>query len=308
MSKVIPKLKKLSENTILRFSDLELAGIWEIGFTNRLASAPPMGTHYHSHALELCHLLRGYQKFRIGDRSYDLKGGDQFFTQPDEKHDTGELLERGELVWIILPLEESSSILGLDAQKSEQLRRMLLDMPVRHFQAHPECAHLILSTIACFRERSTAHWRMDAVTSLLRYLVLTAKASQNAVSSQASPVIQRCVNYVIEHLEEKIPLEDLARVARLSVPRLKTRFRMEMGMPPAEFMLRQRLERSKEMLRDKSVTTTAYALGFSSTQNFATAFRRYHSMSPSEFQTQVRSCSRSGDSLSSKPARKAGLS
>jgi AraC-like DNA-binding protein len=72
-------------------------------------------------------------------------------------------------------------------------------------------------------------------------------------------------------------------VARLSESRFKSRFKAEIGVPPAEYWLRQKIERATEMLKTRRVTEVAHELGFSSSQYFATAFKRYTLMNPSRY-------------------------
>ncbi len=75
----------------------------------------------------------------------------------------------------------------------------------------------------------------------------------------------------------------LAQVARLSESRCKTRFKREIGVPPAEFWLRKKIERAIVLLKNHNVTEVAYELGFSSSQYFATVFKRYTLVNPSQF-------------------------
>jgi AraC-like DNA-binding protein len=55
-------------------------------------------------------------------------------------------------------------------------------------------------------------------------------------------------------------------------------------MPPGEYLLRRKVRRAGELLAggDVSVTEVAQALGFSSSQYFATVFRRYRHQRPSD--------------------------
>lgn len=63
------------------------------------------------------------------------------------------------------------------------------------------------------------------------------------------------------------------------------KFRKETGMSPADFVRRVKLEESVRLMREESrnVTETAYSLGFSSSQYFATIFKKYFGRTPKEF-------------------------
>ncbi len=73
-------------------------------------------------------------------------------------------------------------------------------------------------------------------------------------------------------------------MAHLSLSRFKARFKNEVGLPPADFIMRGKIERARQLLAagDLSVTQIAMRLGFSSTQYFATAFKRHTGKTPSQ--------------------------
>ncbi|HEY3377167.1 MAG TPA: helix-turn-helix transcriptional regulator, partial [Armatimonadota bacterium] len=82
----------------------------------------------------------------------------------------------------------------------------------------------------------------------------------------------------------RLPLDTLAELLNLSTSRFKAKFKLEVGIPPAEYIMRRRLDRAKTLLcAGHSVTTTAYALGFPSSQYFATAFKRYTGQRPLDY-------------------------
>lgn len=67
-------------------------------------------------------------------------------------------------------------------------------------------------------------------------------------------------------------------------------------MAPAEYVLQQRIAAAQQLLADsgKSITEIAYELGFSSSQTFATAFRRITSLRPSDVVQKKRTDVRDG--------------
>jgi transcriptional regulator GlxA family with amidase domain len=126
---------------------------------------------------------------------------------------------------------------------------------------------------------------------ILDYLLEVISLAQREPVRALSPAIAHVVEYIEKHLEDALSVEVLAREADLSVPRFKARFRSETGFPPAEFVLRRRIEHASRLLARSSSTVldVAMASGFCSSQYFASAFRRITGMTPSLFRERLTS-------------------
>ena len=92
-------------------------------------------------------------------------------------------------------------------------------------------------------------------------------------------------NYVRRHLSEAITAQELARALFLSRPYLSRRFREETGETLTDFILREKTEEAKRLLRysDKSLTAVSSYLGFSSPSHFSRVFKRYAGCLPREY-------------------------
>lgn len=77
----------------------------------------------------------------------------------------------------------------------------------------------------------------------------------------------------------------------MDTSRFKTRFKEEHGVPPAEYVLRARIEEARRRLAepDAAVTDVAFALGFSSSQYFDSSFKRLTNLTPSAFKQTIKS-------------------
>ncbi len=265
------------------YRDFPLPGLVMFGRYQHHSSVGAIPSHTHRGGMEICFLERGEQTFRVRGRLHRMRGHDQFFTLPDEVHDTADLPEeRGILYWLILRLDGTRRFLGLAPAQAAELKAELLRMPTRHFRGHPDCARLLGEMTALLLERRHGARHLITLQALLlRYLTLTIQASARGAHGSASPLIQRVLHYIDSHLGDPIRVARLAQVARLSESRLKARFKREIGVPPAEYWLRQKIERAVTLLPTRSITNIAFDLGFSSSQYFATVFKRYQLVSPS---------------------------
>ena len=94
------------------------------------------------------------------------------------------------------------------------------------------------------------------------------------------------MDFINQHLESNPSLDEIAEAASFSKFHFHRLFRALVGETVAEYMRRLRLEKAARMLifnHSEDITSIALACGFSSSQNFAKAFRKYFQQSPSEF-------------------------
>jgi AraC family transcriptional regulator len=89
--------------------------------------------------------------------------------------------------------------------------------------------------------------------------------------------LKRVVEFVDNHLSGKITLLDLAAVAGLSRMHFASQFRAATGFRPHEYLLRRRIQRAEELLRQPTMTLVEIALtvGFQTQAHFSTVFKRF---------------------------------
>ena len=97
----------------------------------------------------------------------------------------------------------------------------------------------------------------------------------------------RVLVFIQRHLDEPMPLEDLARVAHFSAYHFHRIFRGMVGESLQEHIRRLRLERAALRLKhsDRSVLEIALEAGFQTHESFTRAFRALLGCSPSQFRS-----------------------
>jgi AraC family transcriptional regulator len=97
--------------------------------------------------------------------------------------------------------------------------------------------------------------------------------------------LRRIRELVHAKLEDDLSLDEMAESVGLSTAHFARMFRKSTGQTPHQFVLRQRLERAKLMLRapEARVLDVAVACGFKTQQHFAQVFRDLWGVSPTEY-------------------------
>jgi len=127
-----------------------------------------------------------------------------------------------------------------------------------------------------------------AATLIDRYAVRRPSVARHR--GGLSPTrLRRVTELVQAKIEEELTLHEMAQCAGLSTAHFSETFRESTGESPHRFVLRQRVERAKEMLcgTEMRVLDVAVACGFKTQQNFARVFRRICGASPMEYRHEV---------------------
>src|SRR6202162_598268 len=97
--------------------------------------------------------------------------------------------------------------------------------------------------------------------------------------------LRRIRELVQAKMEDELSLDEMAQSVGLSTAHFARMFRKSTGETPHQFVLRQRLERAKAMLRspDERILDVAVACGFKTQQHFAQVFRDVCGISPTGY-------------------------
>ena len=269
--------------------DLGEAGLPEVpcvGVHELPRSSVGLREHLHPGAMEICFLVRGEQTYAVGETDYRLRGDDVLVTFPDEHHGTGRNpMGKGLLYWMQVRLPRGNeSFLLLQGRKAQPLVRALRQLPRRYFHGTEEMRELFEKIVVAGRETGGGLRQIRLATLLLAYLQAVVECAQRSPWSMYTADILRVLERMEGELEGDLSVSEMAVVAGLSAPRFKAKFKAQVGIPPREYFMRAKIKLAQEMLRteNKSVTAVAAGLGFSSSQYFATVFRRFTNQRASE--------------------------
>jgi AraC-like DNA-binding protein len=267
-------------------TSLSVPGVRSLGHYRYLTAQPALPPHIHADTMEISLLVRGQQTYRVYDDKYTVESGEVFITYPEERHDTcGEPEEKGECYWLQLHLLEPDNFLGLSTRSAVALQSSLNALPMRHFRISPAAQSDLEQCFIFLQQTRTPQVQLFIEHHLRNYVMHVLRAASAAPVLATSAGIQKCIDYIQQSGQADIALEELAALVGLSLPQFKCRFRREAGLPPAEFMIRHKVQQACQLLEQKRmpVTDLAFLLGFSSSQYFSTVFKRYTGCTPSGY-------------------------
>jgi AraC family transcriptional regulator len=98
--------------------------------------------------------------------------------------------------------------------------------------------------------------------------------------------LQLALEYINAHLEQDIQLADLAELLGMSRYYFVRLFKHSMGITPYQYVLQQRIERSKVLLkhRQRAISDIALECGFANQSHFTKHFRQFTGKTPKAYQ------------------------
>jgi len=121
-------------------------------------------------------------------------------------------------------------------------------------------------------------------------------AQLQAQAAERAP-IRELQAFILEHPEAALGVPALAKQAAMSVRNFARIFRAEVGLPPAAYVERVRVETARRLLEtsERSVDDVAEASGFGTPERLRRAFARRVGLSPREYRARFGARSRGAD-------------
>jgi len=157
--------------------------------------------------------------------------------------------------------------------------------------------HALIARLAALSTRQddlSCMLRESLAASLALHLLHSqgnATSSHDERSSALAPAKRRRLeDHILSHLDQRLTLRELARVAELGEHQLIPAFRRSFGATPMQFVIAQRLELARALLTStrQDITSIALASGFSSHSHLSTTFRQHHGLTPRQYRAQAK--------------------
>jgi AraC family transcriptional regulator len=103
--------------------------------------------------------------------------------------------------------------------------------------------------------------------------------------------LRAVLEYIEEHLDAGLTLEQMAAAAHLSPYHFARQFKRATGLPPHQYVIARRVERARHLLQgggDLSLAEVAARAGFSDQSQFSHHFKRHVGVRPGQFRMSAR--------------------
>lgn len=141
---------------------------------------------------------------------------------------------------------------------------------------------LINASILRQLEESYTFQELEAAFEDIEKIATGLKMQREDISNY---VIKKAINYIREHYQEGLTLEEVSRKLDITPEYLSTLFNREVGINFSTFLKRFRLSHAKRMLKgsDMKIYEIAEAIGYSDSKYFNRVFKEEEGISPGEY-------------------------
>ena len=251
-------------------------------------SARHYGRHWHA-TYGLGVVEQGAQRSASGQGDVEAFAGDLITTNPGEVHD-GRPLGADSRRWRMVYLEPQ--VVG---SMGEVRADLALTRPVVHDARLGQALHQLLHRLECWNAGATT--RADALAcdealahtcGLLLQGHATAAAPQEGRAGLATAGMLTVRDRLGDDPLDVPSLDQLATLAGLSKFQLLRQFQKVFGLTPFAWLLQQRAERARALIRDGAgLASAAAACGFADQSHMTRTFARHFGFTPGAWQQAV---------------------
>jgi AraC-like DNA-binding protein len=247
---------------------------------------------------EMYYLVSGGRRYFVRDQTYGVTPGTLVLIPPGVIHRTIDDPDAPGHERILVQFSLSFLQLGMHVMPLHlEAFRMPLPLLPLDSEDRVEIERLLKQMCDEFNSRKSA--REPMLHALLSQLLLTVgramkrHGEENAMRPDPATVtegrIQPVIDFILNHCEDTLGLEEIAHQFYFSPSHLSRLFRRSTGFTYSEFVQLVRIRRAQELLRttDQKVLEIAEASGFGNLSHFQHTFRKHTGMTPLKYRKEL---------------------
>ena len=259
-------------------------------------AASPIHTHeFH----ELVVILTGHGRHVTDQEEYPIDAGDVFLVRGNMAHGYAKT-DRMTLVNVMFDPKRLEIPMGLLRDLPGYQALFHVEPRLRDYggfrsrlRVTEEELAEVAGQIARLQQelkRRDPGYRFQACAHLMSLIGFVSRCYSRSDRHIDRPLLRmgEVLSHIDRHYRERITLRQLVRVAKMSESTLMRTFRRVLGRSPIEHVIRIRVVKAAELLRqgDMRVTEAAFACGFSDSNYFSRQFRQVMGVSPRDYRTR----------------------
>jgi AraC-like DNA-binding protein len=262
-------------------------------------------THLKAHQVELqfndfvlTSMFRGKKVMHLSKGSFDYLPGESVVIAPGEKMviDFPEACPEKPTQCLAVEIskdliQKTVNLLNENYRRPDACGQWTLDDKIFHLMNGADLAS-VLNRVVHLSVNETANMK-DALLDLsiretiIRLMQTQARSlmlAEGALLATSNPMAA-VINYMLQNLETRLSMDQLASQACMSRAKFFTKFKEIFGQTPAKMLLELRLKKAAELLEysDLSLGELAACSGFENYAHFATAFKKHFGQRPSTY-------------------------
>ena len=126
-----------------------------------------------------------------------------------------------------------------------------------------------------------------AIHLFQNYSSALIRATENKI--ELPPSLNQAIAYINENLDKNLRLEEIAAVVNISKYYFCNLFRQSMGISPYQYLLQQRIEKSKTLLHsdlELSIADISLRCGFANQSHLSKCFRKFTGDTPKAYRNR----------------------
>ncbi|RXZ68631.1 AraC family transcriptional regulator [Agromyces albus] len=177
-------------------------------------------------------------------------------------------------------------IAGRDLLEFLRAAGMTPAAPVRGVSDIYRVVALVEEVVHWMGEDST--WENLVAASGAAWHLMALLSANRQLSGNGASTVEGARDYLRNHLEERVSVNDLAAMASLSTSHFAVLFREHVGMAVLQYQTQLRMARARELLdtTDKDVADIAEEVGYQDSFYFSRLFRKVHGVPPRTYRAQ----------------------
>ncbi len=235
---------------------------------------------YPTDRWKILYTREGMASARIGGKHYVLKPGDLLLFEPNavyayQRHDS---VQHWDYYWVYFRAASHWRSWFADSNGIQR-------NPVSsHIEKRGVFEQLLEQLLEAYSSPSAIKYELEA-NLLEQLLIRYREAAPKDKNTTLDPRISQAQDFILEHYNQAISVEDIAKQVSISASRLANLFKQQTGVSVLRWRDEKRISKAAQLLREskQSIAKIGSDVGYSDAPYFTRMFRKYVGYSPREY-------------------------